>query len=691
MRDSKLLHLIFGISGLAMLVTTVWMLAADHRREWKDYVRKFRDVETWMADARLAQQQTAEYEHDVKAADEELKATFRQVPDASLVNEFDDEVEKNAKERSEKVDFAPLNAAYEELRDAPEDKRPPLREKFREHVQGFITRARFREDDLASAKKFANADLDVLRSKYELGVGTELPKGQLDDLQGQVTEAIENVAKADLVVQVAKTHRQELERIYSAMVTAETDAAKKLADLEDTRRQLLIARNERRQNFMRDVVSMPILDAFGGTKVDQIWLPKLTIYNNFIDVARFDRCTNCHLGLDKTAPGSAVEPLYRPQHDVTLTMATPAEPPASLQEKAPDARTAEDYAHALNEIYGLEIAPHGLFDADDAMVSVIAPESLGAKAGFEVGDVIAEVGNAKVLGRDQIFNYLIETADWGQPLVLTVRRGVPQPYASHPRLDLFVGSLSPHKLAEVGCTICHDGQGSGTAFKWASHSPNDFAQAERWKSEYGWFDNHHWIFPMYPKRFAESLCLKCHHDVTELEPSDRFPDPPAPKLSEGFHLIQQVGCFGCHEINGFDGPKKRIGPDLRSEPNYTAAAAALIGRRWLERPAKSVGRGRFPRAFERRGPPRAGAVAEERRIAARRRDFDQAAGEPIGRCRDARRAAQSRSQPAPRGQQARSQLPLLLGAQAHRFPAVDQDAAVLRPVGPLGRRRPARR
>ena len=84
---------------------------------------------------------------------------------------------------------------------------------------------------------------------------------------------------------------------------------------------------------------------------------------------------------------------------------------------------------------------------------------------------------------------------------------------------------------------------------------------------------------MYPKRFAESLCLKCHHEVTELEPSERFPDPPAPKLTEGFRLIQQFGCFGCHEINGFDGPNKRIGPDLRTEPNYAAAAEALSGRR----------------------------------------------------------------------------------------------------------------
>ncbi len=159
---------------------------------------------------------------------------------------------------------------------------------------------------------------------------------------------------------------------------------------------------------------------------------------------------------------------------------------------------------------------------------------------------------------------------------------MPHPFASHPRLDLFMGSLSPHKKETVGCTICHDGQGSATAFKWASHSPNDPFQEAEWRRDYGWFDNHHWIYPMTPNRHNESLCLKCHHDVSELKPSERFPDPPAPKLVKGFELIQDLGCYGCHEINGFDGPNKRIGPDLRTEPAYSAAALGLLAEGGLD-------------------------------------------------------------------------------------------------------------
>ena len=43
----------------------------------------------------------------------------------------------------------------------------------------------------------------------------------------------------------------------------------------------------------------------------------------------------------------------------------------------------------------------------------------------------------------------------------------------------------------------------------------------------------------------------------------------APKLMAGFNLIRENGCYGCHEINGYDGPNRRTGPDLRVEPNYS--------------------------------------------------------------------------------------------------------------------------
>ena len=40
--DMKLLHAAFGTAGVLLLVATVWMIAADHTREWKQYQRQMR-------------------------------------------------------------------------------------------------------------------------------------------------------------------------------------------------------------------------------------------------------------------------------------------------------------------------------------------------------------------------------------------------------------------------------------------------------------------------------------------------------------------------------------------------------------------------------------------------------------------------------------------------------------------------
>lgn len=139
------------------------------------------------------------------------------------------------------------------------------------------------------------------------------------------------------------------------------------------------------------------------------------------------------------------------------------------------------------------------------------------------------------------------------------------PYASHPRLDLFLTSSSPHPLPKFGCTVCHEGQGSATSFQNASHAPNDPHIGEEWAKEHKWFDNHFWEHPMLPKRFEESGCIRCHINVVELGHHSKF-GATAPKVHRGYELVKTYGCFGCHEINGFEGTKA-IGPDLRLEPS----------------------------------------------------------------------------------------------------------------------------
>ena len=566
-RNLKILHVVFAVAAVALLVATVLMLAADHNRPWKTYARGFRDLETWSADARVREQDSAAYAAARKELEESLAKARAADLDPALAARFLEQV------RTVPADGVAADRVQEDLDElksqADEATRFALRGDLMARMRDIVGRSKFREDSLAGALKLRKAELDKNRADYELAVAGDASADRQAALLAVADAKREEVAAATLEFQAANAHRKSLEATLASLTAAEDAAAKQVADHRAKLVQLQKTYDQRRPNIGKTVLELPVLDAFNGPlRVDQIWLPQLTLNNNFRDVARFDRCTTCHRGMDKTAPGSPSDPAYRQESTIDLVLATPGQPP----EKA---AIEGDGNAQLESLYGFHLAPHGLFDADDPTVGMVVPESPAAEAGLMVGDVIEDVGGGRALGRRVALAALVETPRWGKPLELTIRRGVPQPYSSHPRLDLFVSDSSPHPMKNFGCTICHQGQGSATAFKWASHSPNSPKQAHEWHDEHGWFNNHHWILPMLPQRFEESSCLKCHHQVVDLEPSPKFPEPPAPKLVEGYHLIRQYGCYGCHEINGWSGPEERIGPDMRVQPGFHEVAEAV--------------------------------------------------------------------------------------------------------------------
>ena len=181
-------------------------------------------------------------------------------------------------------------------------------------------------------------------------------------------------------------------------------------------------------------------------------------------------------------------------------------------------------------------------------------------------------------GIDRIEAGNVPSFPFGHPGTTNVSEWVlqnkfPHPYATHPRPELYLTSASPHPVGKFGCTICHDGQGSATSFKDASHTPNDPHEYEVWHDKLHYSSNHFWEYPMQPERLRESTCIKCHHSVVELGVHPKY-GASAPKLYKGYNLIKEYGCFGCHEIQGFDGTRP-IGPDLRLEPSTEAEAAKI--------------------------------------------------------------------------------------------------------------------
>lgn len=576
--DQALLHVIFGITALVLLGGTIWMLAKDHNREWRKWQLDDRARERWTIQAQLAQAH-ADSVVAMTRLQKDLDTARSGTIDVELIKRFEQLVSTEnerltqAGRGEEPTDFARLDGASTALQQAEAGSSVAL--KARQNVIGemasYISEAKRREGALLTAKKFRAADQTAAISARGIAVRDGKPT---EEIEAKIATLKQEIAQYDVDVASAKDYRVALETLVKQVQGPELEWQKQIAALQTEQNRL-------RENLGKFTTTAgewvnrgPVLDALytGNIKLEQIWLPDMKINYNFSQVARYDRCIVCHRAIDKTAPGSATEPAYpaisRAERERTVQLNTPAE--------APKTETTEGPADALATVYGITLAPRGQVEASATTIQVVAPQSLAAIAGLQMGDVLLEINGGPITSQEDVRHYLLEVAEWGKPIAVKIRRGLNQPFTSHPRLDLFVGSTSPHKKGEMGCTICHDGQGSATEFKWASHTPNDPQQARDWTRQYGWFNNHHWIFPMTPDRFIESNCLKCHHEVVDLMPSERFPEPPAPKLVKGYELVREYGCYGCHEINGFDGPLKRTGPDLRAEPNCSEIASQIL-------------------------------------------------------------------------------------------------------------------
>jgi cytochrome c551/c552 len=106
---------------------------------------------------------------------------------------------------------------------------------------------------------------------------------------------------------------------------------------------------------------------------------------------------------------------------------------------------------------------------------------------------------------------------------------VPQPYRVHP-------DIKPHAFHQLGCTVCHEGQGTAT-------TKHDAHVMENLEGRFGPFDEQEmgWNRPMLPLEYVQASCNKCHNVMAA-------PIPGAERLDTGWKIVQEKGCQTCHYI-----------------------------------------------------------------------------------------------------------------------------------------------
>jgi cbb3-type cytochrome oxidase cytochrome c subunit len=148
----------------------------------------------------------------------------------------------------------------------------------------------------------------------------------------------------------------------------------------------------------------------------------------------------------------------------------------------------------------------------------------------------------------------------------------PQPFRTHPNLELYVAPESKHPRDNFGCTSCHEGRGRALTFAGVNHTPRTEDQRHEWEQKYGWKEDHYWDKPMYPNGYAEAGCLRCHKDQVLLPGADNF--------NRSRMLYEQAGCWGCHNTTGYE-DRRKVGPNLQHIGDKTTKEWAL---RWVKDP-----------------------------------------------------------------------------------------------------------
>jgi cytochrome c2 len=182
------------------------------------------------------------------------------------------------------------------------------------------------------------------------------------------------------------------------------------------------------------------------------------------------------------------------------------------------------------------------------------------------------------------------------------------PWRTHPKLDLFVGSASAHPILEYGCTVCHRGQDRATEFGRAGHTPASPRMEHRW-SERTWlsagffplprdFEKRNWGYeenefietPMYPRHYYEAGCIKCHSGQISVDQGD--------DITKATQTVELYGCYACHKIaNWRFSDLRKPGPDLGGIAEKTTPQWAY---RWISEPHNFRSTTRMPSFFYQR-------------------------------------------------------------------------------------------
>jgi cytochrome c2 len=267
-RDPKMvsraqqLNLLFGVSSIVLLFTTALMIWDDYDREWRHHQIEFNKLE--MAETR------------------QLIATAEDGVDATRRGELEGQLTEGREEVRQRRDE--VQAAEDALRS--------LGGEWYAADQDY---------------RFTKARIDVARYEYDEAVHNNTSaqtskKAHLDELTAEWNAHREHLEEVE-------GRRAAAQATLDELLELETESQKALEEMLGEKHRLELRLEEITPGFVSFVRNLPLLDlANPSLKVEQVMPANLLDDVIFTQTPKVDRCTTCHLGIDKRGYEDAPQP-----------------------------------------------------------------------------------------------------------------------------------------------------------------------------------------------------------------------------------------------------------------------------------------------------------------------------------------------------------------------------------------------
>lgn len=498
----------FAVSSVLMAASILWFVDVDYNRPWRGFQDRY-----YVGKAALAH---------LDWLDTERQERRQEVQDAE--QRLDDATKMAAQESGAKREAMLAGLTDVDLA--------------------------FRKADGEWSRK--NQLLDVTQSRYEEKLAEH---GQdhfiTEDARKKLIDDEDEVDRLRTEKETWEDKKAELEAQLKTLDQPVRDARKRLLDLETIAADAL-AQDQSYRGVLSDegllgglplvksLINAPLLDFTapkntpGRHQINQLVLPGVRQRLNYLESYTTDRCTTCHVAINdpEFSKGRLIRKLVRSLPGIN---------------------------EALQRM-GLEP-----FDIPTA------PSLSGSDRPLPAGQVSQHWDELPEEQRDAYFDEVLGLVNAYLKQSNRKEIDLSQPILAHPDLDLYVSVDSPHPMAKVGCTVCHEGNPQETDFVQAAHTPSTHEVRERWEEEYYirllgvpniTFETveHYWDRPMRMPQYTEAGCAKCHTQISDIA---RFKgEHEGSRINLGRHLFTSVGCINCHAEDTI-GEARRVGPDLR--------------------------------------------------------------------------------------------------------------------------------